>query len=126
MLFAFKRTCSRGGGARGASGFTLLELMTTLTVAGILLAIGVPSFRYVTWSNRASSEINGLLGDLQLARGEAIREGQTVTVCASTDGASCSNSNSWQTGWIVFSDAIPIGTIEGNDSLLKVQRAFSS
>jgi type IV fimbrial biogenesis protein FimT len=66
-----------------------------------------------------------LLGDLQLARGEAIREGQTVTVCASTNGTSCSNSASWETGWIVFSDAIPIGTIEGNDSLLKVQRTFS-
>jgi type IV fimbrial biogenesis protein FimT len=110
---------------RSSSGFTLIELLMTITVAGILLAIGIPSFRYVTWANRASSEINGLLGDLQFARGEAIREGQTVTVCASTNGTSCSGGTAWNTGWIVFSDAIPIGTIEGNDALLKVQRTFN-
>jgi type IV fimbrial biogenesis protein FimT len=125
MLFTFKSTCSQAAGLRHGSGFTLIELLMTITVASILLAIGVPSFRYVTWANRASGEINGLLGDLQLARGEAIREGQTVTVCASTNGTSCSNTTSWETGWIVFSDAIPIGTIEGSDSLLRVQRAFS-
>jgi type IV fimbrial biogenesis protein FimT len=125
MLFTFKSTCSEAAGRRGRSGFTLIELLMTITVAAILLAIGVPSFRYVTWANRATSEINGLLGDLQLARGEAIREGQTVTVCPSTNGTSCANSSSWESGWIVFSDAIPIGTIEGNDSILKVQRAFS-
>jgi type IV fimbrial biogenesis protein FimT len=107
------------------SGFTLLELMMTVSIAAILLAIGVPSFKYVTSANRASSEINGLLGDLQFARGEAIKEGQTVTICASTNGTSCSGSTSWNTGWIVFSDAPPLGTIEGNDAILKVQPQFS-
>jgi type IV fimbrial biogenesis protein FimT len=126
MLFTGKSTCSQAAGPHRGSGFTLIELLMTITVAAILLAIGVPSFRYVTWANRASSEINGLLGDLQLARGEAIREGQTVTVCASTDGATCSNTVNWQTGWIVFSDSAPLGTINGNDALLKVQRTFSS
>jgi type IV fimbrial biogenesis protein FimT len=110
---------------RRRSGFTFLELLITMTIVSILLAIGVPSFQYVTSANRASGEINGLLGDLQFARGEAIKEGQTVTVCASTDGASCSVSTSWNTGWIVFSDAKPLGTIEGTDVILKVQRAFS-
>jgi type IV fimbrial biogenesis protein FimT len=124
MLFTFKSTCSQAAGLRHGSGFTLIELLMTITVASILLAIGVPSFRYVTWANRASGEINGLLGDLQLARGEAIREGQTVTVCASTDGATCSNSVNWETGWIVFSDGPPLGAINGNDALLKVQRTF--
>jgi type IV fimbrial biogenesis protein FimT len=108
------------------SGFTFLELLITMTIVSILLAIGVPSFQYVTSANRASGEINGLLGDLQFARGEAIKEGQTVTVCASTDGLTCSGApTAWNTGWIVFSDAPPIGTIEGTDSILKVQRAFS-
>src|ERR1700719_147961 len=111
--------------ARFLPGFTLLELMITVAIAAILLAIGVPSFKYVTSSNRASSEINGLLGDLQFARGEAIKEGQTVTICASANGTSCSGSTSWDTGWIVFSDAPPLGTIEGNDAILKIQPAFS-
>jgi type IV fimbrial biogenesis protein FimT len=110
---------------RRQSGFTLIELLITISIMGILLAIGVPSFRFVTSANRASSEINGLLGDMQFARGEAIKEGQTVTICVSTNGTSCTGSTSWDGGWIVFSDALPLTTIEGNDAILKIQRKLS-
>jgi type IV fimbrial biogenesis protein FimT len=108
-----------------SAGFTLIELITVSTIVAILLAIGVPSFRYVTQANRSTSEINGLLGDLQFARAEAIREGQTVTVCPSTNQTSCSGGPSWQGGWIVFSDSPVIGTVDGNDAILKVQRGFT-
>jgi type IV fimbrial biogenesis protein FimT len=110
---------------RRVRGFTLIELIMTMTVAAILLAIGVPSFLYVTSSNRATSEINGLLGDLQFARGEAIKEGQTVTICSSTDGATCAGTTAWNNGWIVFSDTGLIGTVDGTDYVLKMQRTFS-
>jgi type IV fimbrial biogenesis protein FimT len=109
-----------------AAGFTLLELMMTLTVAAILLSIAAPSFRYVTTANRASSEINALLGDMQMARAEALREGVYVTICASTDGATCAGATAWNTGWIVFTDAPPLTTLEPGDTLVKIQRPFSS
>jgi type IV fimbrial biogenesis protein FimT len=112
--------------ATPAAGFTLLELMVTLTIAAILLSIGVPSFRYVTTANRASSEINALLGDMQLARAEALKEGVYVTICASTDGATCAGATAWNTGWIVFTDAPPLTTLEPGDRLVKIQRPFSS
>jgi type IV fimbrial biogenesis protein FimT len=108
------------------SGFTLIELLMTITVAAILLAIGVPSFKYVTSANRASGEVNGLLGDMQFARAEAIKEGQTVTICASANGATCSGNTAWQAGWIVFSDTGVIGTVDGTDTILKMQKTFSS
>jgi len=107
------------------SGFTLMEMLTVMTVTAILLGIGIPSFKYVTQSNRSSSEINGLLGDMQFARAEAIREGQSVTVCPSTDGAACNVSTSWEQGWLVFSDTGVIGTVDGNDAILKMQGRFS-
>lgn len=106
-------------------GFTLMELLVTMTVVGILMAIAVPSYRYVTTANRASSEINALLGDVQMARGEAIKEGQFVSICASSDGATCTGGTAWNTGWIVFVDAAPLGTLEGSDTIVKVQRPFS-
>lgn len=106
-------------------GFTLMELLVTMTVVGILMAIAVPSYRYVTTANRASSEINALLGDVQMARGEAIKEGQFVSICASTDGVACAGAAAWNTGWIVFTDAAPLGTREAADTIVKVQRAFS-
>jgi type IV fimbrial biogenesis protein FimT len=103
-----------------------MELLVTITVVGILMAIAVPSFRYVTTANRASSEINALLGDMQLARGEAMKEGQFVTICASIDGATCAGTTAWNTGWIVFSDAPPLTTLEPGDTIVKIQRPFSS
>lgn len=79
--------------------------MVTAIVA-ILLGIGIPSFRYISNSYRMSAEVNGLLGDLQYARSEALREGQTVTACISADGATCvAAGGNWATGWIVLSNA---------------------
>jgi type IV fimbrial biogenesis protein FimT len=109
-----------------ALGFTLIELLMTITVVAILLAIAVPSFQYVTTANRATSEINALLGDMQMARGEALKEGQFVTICASIDSATCAGSTAWNVGWIVFSDAPPLTTLEPGDTIVKIQRPFSS
>jgi type IV fimbrial biogenesis protein FimT len=91
------------------------------------MMIGVPSYRYVTNTNRTASEVNGLLGDLQYARGEAIKEGQTVTACISVDGATCSaGSTNWETGWIVFSDLNDDQTVDPGDTVLRVQKPFAS
>jgi type IV fimbrial biogenesis protein FimT len=105
-------------------------MLMTVTVVAILMAIGIPSFRYVTNSNRIAAEINGLLGDMQYARAEAIKEGQPVTVCVSTNGTSCAIANKtfWQSGWIVFSDVngnAVVNTAAG-DIVLRVQTTFAS
>ena len=103
-----------------ASGFTMMELLMVVTIAGILAAIGVPSFRYVTASNRIATELNALVGDLQFARSEAAKSGLPVTVCASTDGATCANSSTWNTGWIVFQ------AVGANVTVLRVQKTFTA
>lgn len=110
-----------------AAGFTMVELMIVCTVIGILLAVGVPSYKYVTTANRVAAEVNGLLGDLQFARSEAIKEGQTISLCPTSDGAHClTTSSTWQTGWLVFLDVNGDGIITaGTDQLLRVQKPFS-
>jgi type IV fimbrial biogenesis protein FimT len=107
-------------------GFTLIELIVVISIVGILMAIGVPSYRYVTTANRVAGEVNSLVGDLQYARAEAIKQGLTVSVCASNDGASCSGSSVWTQGWIVFIDTGVIGTVDGTDQLLHIQKALIS
>jgi len=107
------------------TGFTLTELMVVTAVVAILLGIGVPSYRYVTNSYRMSAEVNGLLGDLQYARSEAIKEGQTVTTCVSTNGTACTGGTAWASGWIVFSDPNNIGTVDAGETVLRVQSAFA-
>jgi type IV fimbrial biogenesis protein FimT len=107
-------------------GFTLLELMVVVGIIAITAAIGVPSFKYVTTSNRASAEVNALLGDMRFARTEAVKQGIAVTVCASSDGATCAGTSTWSGGWIVFSDAAADHVVNGNDIILRVQPALST
>lgn len=109
------------------AGFTLTEVLIVTTIVAILFGIGLPSYKYVTTSNRVASEVNALLGDMQYARSEAIREGQTVTVCPSADGASCAGGATgvWQSGWIVFSDANNDQTVQAGEPVLRVQRKFA-
>src|ERR1700730_7702088 len=106
------------------TGFTMMELLMTIAIAAILAMIGIPSFRYVTNSNRIAAEVNGLLGDLQFARAEAIKEGQNVTVCVSALGASCDGTTTWQSGWIVYSNATN-STIPVVGSVLRIQSPFT-
>ena len=114
------------------AGVTLIELLVVITIVAILMSIGVPSFRYVTASNRVSAEINSLLGDLQYARSEAARQGEYVTVCVaqSTSPASpscaTSGTDTWQKGWIIFGDFNNDGTVDTGDPVLRIQNAFST
>jgi type IV fimbrial biogenesis protein FimT len=110
------------------AGVSLLELLVVIAVAAILMSVATSSYKSITLSSRISGEINGLLGDMQYARSEAIKQGQNVVVCVSTDGVNCMlNNYSWNEGWIVFVDPTGTKTTGGNAALvLRYQVAFSS
>ncbi|HRY14609.1 MAG TPA: GspH/FimT family pseudopilin [Candidatus Competibacteraceae bacterium] len=100
-------------------GFTLTELMITIAVAAIVLAIGVPSFQQVVRNNQATSQMNDLIGSLSLARSEAVKRGRRVVMCKSNDGATCSGN--WHDGWIVFvDDANENATPDAGEDILRV------
>ena len=111
---------------RAQTGFTLTELMVTLTIVAILCGIGVPSFRYVTTGNRLSTKVNALLGDMQLARTEAIKENTSIIICSSSDGATCSGSDEWKSGWIVWNDPNGNGSLDTNEAVLHQQQPLNS
>jgi type IV fimbrial biogenesis protein FimT len=85
-----------------------------MSIAAILLAIGVPSYQNITTSTRMSGEINALLIDMNFARSEAIKRGQNVTVCPSANPLAvapvCSTGNplNWSTGWVVLSSGAQV------------------
>jgi type IV fimbrial biogenesis protein FimT len=108
-----------------SAGFTLVELLAVILIAAILMGIGVPSYRSVTTSSRVATEINTLLFDLQFARAQALKEGESVTACPSTDGESCADSSSWQSGWIVFSDPNGDAVVDDGETVWRSQKAFS-
>ncbi len=84
----------------GAQGFTLTELVITLVILGILVAMGVPAYTQFVRDSRRSAVLNEFSAALNLARSEAIKRGVTVAVCRTADGASCGGT--WAGGWLVF------------------------
>jgi len=97
------------------SGFTLIELMLTIMIAAILAALAAPSFRDMLINNSLTAETNSLIGDLALARSEAVKRGARVTVCASSDGATCAGGKDWTLGRLVFVDDGVAGLVDGSD-----------
>ena len=108
------------------AGFTLVELMVTVTLSVILIAIAVPSFGTLLASRAAQAAADNLVSDLRLARFEAIKLSRTVSVCSSISGETCSDSASWKDGWIVFVDADGDGSLDSGDEVLRVQDALTS
>lgn len=88
-------------------GFTLYELLITVLIIAIILTIGVPNLSEFTRNSRVTSITNDLHGSFYLARSEAARAKQNVTICASTqpfEAAAACDGASFDDGWIIFLD----------------------
>ena len=85
--------------------FTVLELMITLAIAGILLASGIPSFQQFSYRQHMKAAVLGLQNDLTLARAEAVYRNEDALACPGSPSAGCGGSNDWSAGWIVFGDS---------------------
>lgn len=83
-------------------GFTVIELLITVLVASVLLTLAVPNFQQALETNRVATRTNELISTLQLARTQAVKRADTVSLCGSGGGQSCNGD--WEGGWIVFHD----------------------
>lgn len=84
------------------NGFSLLEAMVALAVAGIIAVVGIPGLTSMYLDNRRTSITNDFISALQVARSEAIKRNQRVVVCASDDQSVCGGS--WSDGALIFAD----------------------
>lgn len=88
-------------------GFTLLELMMVMVIAGLLIGIGVPAMGNFFRNARITAAANDVLAALHLARTEAIKRRVRVSVCTSnnpTDAAPTCAASPNLTGWFVWVD----------------------
>ena len=108
-----------------AAGFTIIELMVTVVVLGVLIALGVPSMRDLVLDQRVKTVVGDLHATLIFARSEAIKRNVFVAVCSQNDsGTGCQNSTDWARGWIVYLDADGNGFPGAASDILKAQDAF--
>lgn len=110
-------------------GFTLVELMVTVAVVAILVAIGAPQLVTFIQKQQVRADVNSLTSAIHLARSEAMKRSGVATICplaatAATPPTCAANAGNaaWSNGWMVFIDYKPFGTFGGNDTLLKVEQ----
>ena len=103
-----------------SAGLTLLELMVTLLIVSILAGLAAPSMSNLISQSRLAAARDSLANAIMMARSEAVYSKQPVTICASTNQSSCSGGGDWDSGWIIFTDDAPTGSLEGDDAMIDV------
>ena len=107
-------------------GFTLIELMVTISIAAVILAIGIPSFNAFVQKNRVVALSSGFISSVNYARIESVKRGVSVSVCPSgnKNQTTCGGANDWNQGWIVFVDAAGSGKLSKQSDRLQIYQSF--
>ena len=115
-----RRRDERAPSRRIMAGSSLHDLLVTSTVAGFL-GLGGASMAGLVQDARMTAAVNELMGNLNLARSEAIKRGTPVTVCASNTATDCREARDWNDGWLMFLDTNGNGRLELEDTVLRMR-----
>lgn len=107
-------------------GFTLVELIVTMSVAAIVLAIAVPNFQSLIRSHRLTATANDFVAFFNLTRSEAIRRGSSVSLCKTANGTACATTGGWEAGWLVFTDPNANGVVDSGEEVIKIHENLGS
>jgi len=90
--------------AQPQRGFTLVELMASISVLAVLAVAGLPSFTQLIARQRIDAFMQRLDTDLALARNTALVRRQPVIVCPRGADGTCEPGLDWSSGWVVLSE----------------------
>lgn len=109
------------------NGFSLYELLVTLTLIAILVGLGLPSFARMNANARLRTEVNALFHAVHVARKESIMRRSVVSICPSFDGQGCTAALDWSDGWIMFNnkDRDEPPALDPDEPILQVHRSGS-
>ena len=98
-------------GRSNQRGLTLVELLSTVSIIAVVNALAGPTLGETFKRNQLRSQAERVMTTLNLARSEAVKRNQPVSVCRSNDGETCSGD--WSDGWIVFSNLDGDNVVDG-------------
>ena len=102
-------------------GFTLVELMVSLAIAGILLCAGLPAYQHWLGRYQLDNQAQFMAGAFNEARSEAIKRNLRVTLCKTQDGRTCDDDARWEQGWIMFVDQNQNGDLDEDEPVLRTE-----
>lgn len=114
---------SRQSGRR-QSGFTMIELMVTIALMGVLATLAAPRFTQMIERWRVRQAAENMVSSLYYARSEAIKRGGGVIIykLQRSGDAACAHAtanNNWGCGWAIAYDKDRSGTFNSGDELLQ-------
>ena len=82
-----------------SSGFTLIELMVVLAIVAILLLVATPNYDSVIVGSKIDKARYALASSLAFARTEAVKRGETISLCIGSGDANCGATETGNTSW---------------------------
>jgi type IV fimbrial biogenesis protein FimT len=104
-------------------GYTLIELLVTLALCALLVALAAPAFADLVLDARLTATVNRLVHGMHLAHQEALKSGMDVVLCRSPSGRQCDHTAEWTSGVIVFlnRDRDDPPRVDANEPVLQVE-----
>jgi type IV fimbrial biogenesis protein FimT len=103
-------------------GFSLFELLVSLSIVSILSFLALPALKSARWSGEASQFTQLLTRSMAVARHRAVASGERVTLCASNNHRLCLKHWRGEVGILVFTDRNRNYQLDGGDTLHLEQR----
>ena len=97
-------------------GFTLIELIVTITILAIIVSIALPSYHSFMERQEHSQMLALIRNSSNLAKNLAVTHHQQIVICTSENLSTCSN-NQWNKGMLIFTDQNNNKTLDPNEMI---------